>query len=117
MKLSDSPEGTVVEVRKGKESAAEGATKQTFVLSYTMADWEAWKEAVPEHSCLLSGMSDDVRLQVRCMSARQLQRVLMLQVVVCLQLPTSFLMESSAAEITARKSGAQEVKARQATEE
>ncbi len=38
VKLSDSPEGTVVEVRKGKESAAEGATKQTFVLSYTMAD-------------------------------------------------------------------------------
>ena len=53
--LLDSPEGAVVEVRKGKEAAraSEGITGHQVVLDYTMADWEAWKEAVPARQCLL----------------------------------------------------------------
>ena len=61
----------MVELSSGKESAraAEGAVRQQFVLSYTMADWEAWKQAVPPADCLLASIADGSRSEA---SAQQL---------------------------------------------
>ena len=43
----------------GKEAAraAEGAPRQSFVLGYSMADWESWKEAVSCKDCLMPDRS------------------------------------------------------------
>ena len=43
----------------GKEAsrAADGAPRQSFVLGYSMADWEAWKSVVSLQDCLMPDRS------------------------------------------------------------
>ena len=54
----------------GKEAsrANDGAPRQSFVLGYSMADWEAWKGAVPAKQCLMPDRSSTGCAQVQALS-------------------------------------------------
>ena len=66
MSLYQDPDGTMVELAQtGKEtSRAADGPRQSFVLGYSMADWEAWKSVVSLQDCLMPDRSGSHCAQV-----------------------------------------------------